>query len=180
MKNYIALLRGINVSGKNKILMADLRLLLEGLGFENVQTYIQSGNVIFQTNKKKASLSKLIATKINETYNYNISVIIIDKLELQSVIKNNPFLINDTAVDLKKLYVFYLNKIPKETQKLTDFDFGKDEYIIVDKVIYIKYNLGAGTTKLSIKIIENKLDVIATARNWRSTNKIYEMIDAIS
>lgn len=179
MKTYIALLRGINVSGKNKILMADLKLLFQDLGFENIQTYIQSGNVIFKSDKNQELLAELILDKINKAYNYNISVIIITKTELQAVINDNPFLIEDENVDIKKLYVTYLNKNPKETQKLQDFDFGLDKYIIKNKIIYIKYNVGAGKTKLTNKIIENKLKVIATTRNWRTTNKLSTIIEEL-
>jgi uncharacterized protein (DUF1697 family) len=175
MKTYIALLRAINVSGKNIILMKDLKTLFEDLDFENVKTYIQSGNVIFESDKNKELLAELISNKIKTVYDYDVPVIILTKNELQVVIENNPFLIEDENIDTKKLYVSYLNQIPKETKKLDDFDFRQDKYIIKDKVIYLKYDLGAGRTKLSNKIIENKLDCIATARNWRTTCKLLEL-----
>jgi len=174
MKTYIALLRGINVSGKHKILRTGLRLLFNNLGFEDVQTYIQSGNVIFKTAIKRELLSKLISDKIKEIYSYEVPVIIITNTEMQSIIQDNPYL-KEKNIDLKKLYVAYLNKIPKETTKLDAFDFGDDTYIIKGNIMYIKYNLGAGSTKLSIKIIENKLGVIATARNRRTTSKLLEL-----
>lgn len=173
MKTYIALLRGINVSGKNKILMADLRQLFEKLGFKNVQTYIQSGNVIFNTEISKELLSKIITDKIKEVYDYEIPIMIRTPIEIEEIINKNPFL--NKNVNLKNLYVFFLNKPPLETKKLDEFDFGNDEYKIIKNTIYIKYEIGAGKTKLSNKIIETKLKVIATARNWRTTNKLVEL-----
>jgi len=175
MKTHIALLRAINVSGKNIILMKDLKTIFEDLDFKNVKTYIQSGNVIFESDKNSVLLAELISNKINLVYDYNVPVIILTIGELKVVVENNPFLIEDKNIDTKKLYVSYLNQIPTETKKLDDFDFGQDKYIIKDKVIYLKYDLGAGRTKLSIKIIENKLGCIATARNWRTTCKLLEL-----
>lgn len=179
MMTYIALLRGINVSGKNKILMADLRMLFQKLDFENVQTYIQSGNVIFKSDTKQELLSKFISDTIKKEFNLEVPVIIKTRIEMELVVKDNPYL-KEENIDYKKLYVVYLNEAPKETTKLDAFDFGKDTYIIKDKIMYIKYDLGAGSTKLSIKIIENKLGIIATARNWRTTNKLVEMASSIS
>lgn len=175
MKTYIALLRGINVSGKNKILMADLTLLFQNLTFKDVKTYIQSGNVVFKTTKNQELLSALISTTITKVLNLTIPVIIVNVDELKHTIVNNPFLSKE--VDTKKLYVVFLNKNPKEIKKLKDFDFGKDQYIISNKIIYLKYDIGAGKTKLTNKIIENKLQLIATTRNWRTTNKLLELTD---
>ncbi len=175
MYTYIALLRGINVSGKNKILIADLKLLFKDLGFEGIQTYIQSGNVMFKTTKKnKITLATLISNKITEVFAYHIAVVVKNKQELIEIVANNPFLNKD--IDTKKLYVAYLQTIPKDTQKLDDFNFGNDTYQLVKDVIYLKYETGAGTTKLTNSIIEKKLDVIATSRNWRTTCKLVEML----
>ncbi len=92
MKTYIALLRGINVSGKNKILMADLKVLFQKLDFTNVKTYIQSGNVVFTSDKKKALLSQFIEKAIKKEFHLEIPVIILTKTEIESVVKNNPYL----------------------------------------------------------------------------------------
>jgi uncharacterized protein (DUF1697 family) len=174
LKIYIALLRAINVGGNNKILMKDLRLLLEDLGLENVKTYIQSGNIIFKSDKNRKQLESLISKKINEVYGFEIPVIILTKNELKIINQNNLFL-EDETVNQKSLYVAYLNQIPKDTKKLDDFDFGLDEFIHKGKTIYLKYDLGAGKTKLSNGIIENKLQVKSTCRNWRTTCKLLDL-----
>jgi len=177
MQTYIALLRGINVSGKNKILMADLKLLFSDLEFKEIQTYIQSGNVIFKSLKKnQKEIATLISEKIKEVFQYEVSVIVKNKKELKNIIKNNPYL-RDNTIETKKLYVTYLNKMPKDFKKIKKFDFGKDNYEIVNDIIYLKYEIGAGKTKLTNNIIEKKLDVIATTRNWRTTSKLLELIE---
>ena len=175
MQIYIALLRGINVSGKNKILMTDLKNLFEKLQCIDVKTYIQSGNVIFKSDiKDKEDLANLISLKIEDTYGFKIPVIIKKDTEIQQIITNNPFYSDN--VDTKKLYVTYLDSAPKDITKLKAFDFGKDVYAIVEDVIYLKYDIGAGKTKLTNAIMEKKLNVIATSRNWRTTNKIKDLV----
>lgn len=177
MQTYIALLRGINVSGKNKILMADLKLFFNDLGFKEVQTYIQSGNVIFKSLKNnKKEIAELISKKIKKVFKYEVPVILKTKKELKEIIAGNPFIINST-IETKKLYVAYLNQTLKETKKIKEFDFGNDVYKVVNDIVYLKYAIGAGKTKLTNNIIEKKLDVIATTRNWRTTCKLLELIE---
>ncbi|MEE9349684.1 MAG: DUF1697 domain-containing protein [Flavobacteriaceae bacterium] len=168
---YIALLRGINVSGKNKILMKDLRALLVKTKLSAVNTYIQSGNVCFESNETDTiKLALDIKNSIKEEFNLDVPVLVKTFENINYIINKNPF-ITDT-IDVKKLYVAFLWKKPRDTSKLDTFDFGKDSYIICDDVIYLKYDIGAGRSKLSVRIIEKKLDLIASARNWRTTNKL--------
>ena len=172
---YVALLRGINVSGKHSILMKDLKLLFQDLGFENIKTYIQSGNVVFESKKKEVStLSKWITAKIKEDYNYDIPVIIKTLEEIQAIYDVNPFFTKN--VDIKKLYVVYLSKNPLDVKNLTDCNFKKDTFKIIKNVLYIKYDIGAGKTKLTNSLVEKKLNVVATSRNWRTTTKLLEIM----
>jgi uncharacterized protein (DUF1697 family) len=177
MKPYIALLRGINVSGQKKILMKDLKIIFQKLKFVEVTTYIQSGNVVFKTKINQKLLANLISKEIEKIYDFYVPVIIIAAQKIKAIITNNPFL--EEKVDTKKLYVSYLSDSPKNTKKLDDFDFGKDQYIIENDVIYLKYDLGAGNTKLSNKTIETKLQLTATCRNWRTSCKLLELIEAL-
>ncbi len=154
--------------------MKDLKILFENLNFIDVITYIQSGNVIFKTTIKRDFLAEIISKEIKNKYDYDISIIIKTPTEIRNLVKNNPFLI-DKNIDSKKLYITYLDRIPTETIKLDAFDFGKDIYTIKNDIVYLKFDLGAGKSKLSNNIIEKKLQVIATTRNWRTTNKLVDL-----
>ena len=175
MNYYVALLRGINVSGKNKIFKVDLINIFKKLGFVNVETYIQSGNIIFKTDILEATTATMITNAIKKQFNYDVPTIVLSYDKLKCIVEENPF--NTSKVDVKKLYFAYLKSTPKNTQNLKSINFGKDEFFIKNDVIYLKYHLGAGKTKLTNTIIEKKLEVIATTRNWRTTNKILEILE---
>ena len=172
---YIALLRGINVGGQKKIKMAELRLLLNTNGFENVQTYIQSGNVIFDSTESAKFLEEQIHTIIYIEYDFEVPVIIKTPKELLSAVKNNPFLKN--TEETKKLYFTFLNKLPlpENSLKLHSLNFSPDEYVLEDKVLYSYYANGAGRSKMTNNIFESKLNVTATSRNWNTVNKLISL-----
>jgi uncharacterized protein (DUF1697 family) len=177
MKLYLALLRGINVSGKNIILKQDLQALFYELGCKDVKTYIQSGNVIFKTEKQNLKgLAEIISAKIKETFDYNVPVVIKTKEDMHFVIQSNPFL-KEEEVNLKQLYVFYLNKEPKETINLLNYNVANNQFVIKKNIVYVKYNLGASRSKLSNSLIEKKLSVISTARNWGTTTKLLDLME---
>lgn len=139
MTNYIALLRGINVSGKNKIKMVDLKQLFLDLGFTKVITYIQSGNVIFSSEVMTISkIEKTIIDEVKKQFDYSIKVLVLKKKELESVFMLNPF-IKDTTLDLKKLGVTFLKEKPTE-EGITKVKAlaTKDELLIFkDKTAYL-------------------------------------------
>lgn len=176
MLKYIALLRGINVGGHNRILMNDLKVLFKELQFSHIQTYIQSGNIIFScANRNKNELEKLISNKINQQYGYRITVFILTKKELEELVFKNPF-IKESVIDIKKLYVFFTKPDTAIKDKLQEISLGNDQYHIIKNIIYVKYDIGASKTKLTNRIIEKKLNIITTARNWRTTTKLYEKV----
>src|SRR3989344_9460301 len=108
MNTYISLHRGINVAGQKKIKMSDLKALYEALGFKNVTTYIQSGNVIFQSTQTDiVALSQKIEEKIHKTYQFQVAVIIRTIPELKQIIDENPF-VKDRHEDVTKLYITFL------------------------------------------------------------------------
>lgn len=177
MTTYISLLRGINVSGQKKIPMTELKLLYESLVFENVTTYIQSGNVIFSSAENyESKLCDLISNKIREVFGYDVEVIIRSKNTWSEVIKNNPF-IKRSEVDPKKLHVTFLSQIPVEinTDELDKVKDSTEQYVISDKEIYFYCPEGYGRTKLSNNLLERKLKVTATTRNWNTVMKLFEM-----
>lgn len=179
MPTHIALLRGINVSGQKIIKMEALRKLMVLAGFENVSTYIQSGNVIFdspQTSKKV--LSEQITKMILAHYGFDVSVIMINPQDLEKAIAENPFLANEA--DLKQLYVTFLSENPtaENIAKFRTFDVGRDLAEFADHIIYLKYADSAAHTKLSNALLENKLKVRATTRNWNTTLKLLALLEA--
>ena len=178
MGTYISMLRGINVSGQKKILMLELKALYEGLGFSEVITYIQSGNVIFNTtqNDPELTLTSLIEKAILEKYGFNVPVIIRTIDEMQDVIKANP-LIKASGKLTEKLYVTFLDKEPamRALEKINPFNFLPDKFRFHYREIYLDCASGYGTTKLSNTFFENKLKVKATTRNWNTVNKLVEL-----
>ena len=172
---YIALLRGINVGGHKKILMADLKILFQKNGLKNVQTYIQSGNVIFESDENPAVLSKNISTYIYKEYKFVVPVLVKTVSEWEFALTNSPFLKEDGEVDTKKLYVTFLSDIPKKenAEALIELDYSPDKFILLNNLIYSYYPNGSGKSKMTINIFEKKLKVSATSRNWNTVNKLF-------
>ena len=177
MTKYLALLRGINVSGHNMIKMDALKKMLENMGFQNVETYIQSGNVFLESEEENAaSIGFKIKQEIVKVFGYDVPVIMVSKTDLKLCIKNNLFL-KEKECDSKKLYVAFISKelTPSAINELKISNFKPDEAAIDTTRIYIKYAIGAGKTNLDQKYIEKKLNVVATIRNWNTVTKLLEL-----
>ncbi len=158
MKTYIALLRGINVSGHKKILMADLRTLLEKLGLQNVKTYIQSGNVIFLSSEKKEVISKIIFEAILKKYGWEVPVLVLISAEIKSILYNCPF-----SEEKKQKSYFILLKSKPTTETVLETSKSssqKEEFVITNSCIYIYYDLGAGKAKLGTNFFERKMNYL--------------------
>ena len=177
MNTYISLLRGINVSGQKKMPMAALKSLYESLGFAHVETYVQSGNVIFDTGQPDASkLAALIEAQIERTFGYAVSVLVRDARDFQRIVHGNPF-VNERNADSGKLYVTFLYAAPPETKlnHLIAPNAGADEFRVGDREIFLFCPNGYGRTKLSNSFFERKLNVSATTRNWKTVNALHTM-----
>lgn len=177
MKTHLALLRGINVSGHNMIKMDVLKALLENMGYQNVRTYIQSGNVFVDSEEEHgASVGFAIKQEIFKQLGLDVPIVVISKEDLESCFKNNPFL-KEKDCDTKKLYVAFISK-ELNSSAINDLkisQFKPDEAAVDLSRIYIKYAVGAGKTRLDQKYIEKKLNVVATIRNWNTVTKLLEM-----
>jgi len=177
MKTYISLLRGINVSGKNRIGMSELKGLFESLSMTNVATYIQSGNVIFdRADQDPASLARSIEAEITRSFGASVSVFLRDNNQFQQIIENNPFL-NQRNEDPEKLHVTFLSDSPSESvlSNLILPVGTPDEFMVYDKGIYLFCPNGYGRTKISNSFFERKLGLSATTRNWKTVMALYEI-----
>lgn len=174
---YIALLRGINVGGKNMIKMADLVKSFEALGFSNVKTYVQSGNVIFHYDcTDMLILRTMMEDKICQSFGLSIKVILRTYDELINIIKNNPF-VKEQNMELDKLYVTLLSE-KVDHDKITSLDMNKEEnaeYVFISDEIYLYCPNGYAQTKLNNNVFEKKLKVSATTRNWKTMNRLLEL-----
>ena len=179
MTTHLALLRGINVSGHNMIKMEALKSTLEAIGFQNVTTYIQSGNVFVDTEEENAAkVGFLIKQEIFKVFGHEVPVIVINKEDLSACFKNNPFL-NEKEADIKKLYVSFVS-IALKKESINDLkmsQFKPEEVVIDENRIYIKYAVGAGKTRFDQKYIEKKLNVTATIRNWNTVTQLLKMFE---
>ncbi|NND11781.1 MAG: DUF1697 domain-containing protein [Flavobacteriaceae bacterium] len=170
MKTHIAFLRGINVSGQKKILMSDLRQMLESVGLREVQTYIQSGNVVFQSALNPSECEQIIFQAIKDTYGWEVPVLVRTFEALSNILNNCPF----EEGKREKSYYIILHSQPEkmdmlETQELSIPD---EEFLITDECIYIHYAVGAGKAKFGTNWFEKKLNVKATARNYNTMVKL--------
>jgi len=174
METYIALLRGINVSGQKMIKMADLVELLSELKLKNIRTYIQSGNVVFENTKTDPKkLASKIKEKILEYYGFDVPVIIRSQAELLTILKKNPFL-GKRKEDTEKFYVAFLSEEPESEniKKMEILRNTPEEWVVSGKEIYLFYSSGYGKSKLTNNVFESKLKVIATTRNWNTVNTL--------
>jgi uncharacterized protein (DUF1697 family) len=179
MTTYIALLRGINVSGHHKIKMAELKQLFLDLGYHDVSTYIQSGNVIFKSYIKEPILIEdTIISAISKHFGHAIKVLILTKNELTTIFNSNPFLAKDATIDISKLHVTILNKKP-DLAEIQPIEIlvanSNDEFQLVENTIYLHCPNGYGNTKLNNNLFEKKLIATATTRNWKTISKLVEL-----
>jgi uncharacterized protein (DUF1697 family) len=178
VQTYITMLRGINVSGKNIIKMDQLRSSFSALGFSNVKTYVQSGNIVFEApNDSIASFSKQIEQKILHDFGFLAPVFMRTSKEMEKIIKGNPFL-NLPAIDHSKLHVTFLSDTPLKTasEQLLPLAVEPEQFYIAGREIYLYCPNGYGNTKLSNTAIEKKLSVGATTRNWTTTKTLLAMV----
>lgn len=179
MKTHLALLRGINVSGHNMIKMEVLKTTLEAIGFQNVQTYIQSGNVFVDTEEENpAAVGFKIKQEIFKTLGHEVPVVVIAKADIEACFKNNPFL-KEKDIDIKKLYVAFISTVLR-SDSINDLKMSQvkpDEASIDANRIYIKYAVGAGKTRFDQKYIEKKLNVTATIRNWNTVTQLLKLYE---
>jgi uncharacterized protein (DUF1697 family) len=174
---YIAMLRGINVGRTARIKMTGLVSVFESIGFKNVRTYVQSGNVICRySGNDIANLIKTIEVKLKSAFHQDINIIVRTATDMQRVIAHNPFL-QEPDLDTEILYVTFLSGTPVESglAQFKQLQVGPDRFIIIDREIYLYCPNGYGKTRLSNDFFERKLHVTATTRNWKTVTALFDI-----
>jgi uncharacterized protein (DUF1697 family) len=166
------------MTGHNSIKMAELALLYRDMGFTDAKTYIQSGNVIFSSNREEtdSDISLKIEKAILEKFNYKIPVMIRTVREMQDLVSSNPFL-NEGNFEPSKMAVIFLHEecIISQIQKAADIDYPPDKFWISGKEIFIYCPNGFGRTKLYTTFFEKKIGVTGTARNWKTITTLIDI-----
>jgi uncharacterized protein (DUF1697 family) len=174
MKTHIALLRGINVSGQKKVPMAELCLLFKNIGFSNVQTYIQSGNVVFQAlQERKTDLEDTIQKAILSHFGFEVSVLVRKASDLKSILDDCPFT-DDKKV---KSYFTLLHKPPDKNlvEDTKTISYPNEEFEITNACVYFFSETGYGNAKCNNNFFERKLKVAATTRNYKTMVKLLSL-----
>ncbi len=178
MKTYVALLRGINVGGKNTIPMSELKKALSSRGYEDVVTYIQTGNVVFRSPAGDAQeIANDIEQRIAESFAIGVTVLLRTGAELLAIARRNPFL--RVEPDLSKLHVVFMSG-RSSTKAVAGLDPDRsppDEFGVHGREIYLHLPNGAGRSKLTIDYFERRLGVAATARNWNTLIKLIALTE---
>ncbi|GAB4299004.1 MAG: DUF1697 domain-containing protein [Ignavibacteriaceae bacterium] len=175
MFTYILLFRAINVGGKNIILMKELTELLSRIGFVNVRTYIQSGNVVLQTNiKNRKQLITEIMREMEKKYRFVPEILAFTQIELQKIISSNPF--SAAPIEPKSLHIYFLFEKPvnPDLEHLKKLKSDREKFLLKDNVFYLYAPDGVGRSKLAANI-EKLLGVPVTGRNLRTVYKLSEL-----
>ncbi len=173
---YVALLRGVNVGGKNRLPMADLREIFTEAGCAGVRTYIQSGNAVFEATQDLAeAVPELVTQAILERFGYETAVVVRSGEELRQIATSNPF---DTSGDPRFLHVAFLKDTPSD-EAVSSLDPERsppDEFAVRGRDVYLRYPNGVARTKLTNDYLAARLQTVSTMRNWRTVLRLLEMV----
>jgi uncharacterized protein (DUF1697 family) len=172
---HVALLRGVNVGGKNCVPMKELADIFVKAGCADVRTYIQSGNVLFRATRTIAkSLPPRITEQIAKRFGCQIPVVLRTAEQLATAVRNNPF----RKVPQEALHVYFLAGLP-DASRVAQLDPERskpDAFLVHGREIYLHLPNGIGRSKLTNAYFDSKLAITSTARNWRTTLKLLELM----
>jgi uncharacterized protein (DUF1697 family) len=170
--SWVALLRGINLGARNKISMGDLKALFADLGAEDIETYVQSGNVLFTSAGERDDLVRAIEQEIQSRLGLAVKVLLRTDAELAKLVADNPFA--DAEPDAVKLHVTFLAERPDRSRAgaLDEEQFAPDRFHVTRDAVYLHCPNGYGRSKLSNAYFEKQLGVAATTRNWRTVTRL--------
>ncbi len=172
---YIILLRAVNVSGKNIIRMSELKQMLQLAGFGQVRTYIQSGNILLESDMEKETLGQKIHDLILDHFSLDIEVFVITADVLEKALAGNPF---PPGAAPNSVFITFLSGQPAQAQvaMLGQMDFGKEQYVLKDNILYFHLPDGMATSKMSNSFFEQKLKVKSTGRNLNTIQKLLALL----
>ena len=172
---WIALLRGVNLGARNKVPMAGLRALMADIGAEDVQTYVQSGNIVFRSALARAELARRIAAELRARFGVDADVVLCTRAELARIVAANPFVADES--EPTRLHVTFLAEAPDRARasELAREEFDPDRFHVTRAAVYLHTPKGYGRTKLNNAYFERKLGVRATTRNWRTVTTLADL-----
>lgn len=176
-QTYIALLKGINVGGHHILKMEALRQYCEELGWKNIKTYIQSGNIVFQTQESNPNiLSQQLEEKLAKHFDFPVPSLVLSVVELVEVFNHNPY-IKMGDIDIDKLYVSILSALPDEesVEQIDGGMFSPDEFTIIGRAIYLHVKDRISESKYSNTFFEKRFNTQVTTRNWKTITKLFEL-----
>ena len=176
-QQYVALLRGVNVGGKNKLPMAELRNIFTAAGCAAVQTYIQSGNVVFEATPSLAEgVAEIVKLAIRQRFGYETAVVVRSSEELRQVVASNPF---DTSGDPQFLQVAFLEDTPsaEAVSRLDPERSPPDAFAVRGHNIYLHFPNGVARSRLTNEYLAAQLQTASTMRNWRTVLTLLEMVN---
>lgn len=175
----VALLRGINVGGKNKLPMADLSAMFRETGCDDVRTYIQSGNVVFRASTELAGdIPSLISASIIDQFGYSVPVVTRTASEFEEIVQANPFA--GIGAEANKLHVMFLADLP-DRARVDALDPNRspgDEFAVLGREVFLHCPNGVARSKLTNAYFDSSLSTTSTSRNWRTVGKLLEMVTA--
>jgi uncharacterized protein (DUF1697 family) len=175
LETFVALLRGINVGGKNLVPMKDLCALFEGAGCADVRHYIQSGNVVYRADAGAGDAGEKVARAIAKRFGLEVPVVVRTAAEMKEVARSNPLLAEGAPID--SLHVLFLAHAPDAKQRAAlDPDRSPpDRFLVAGREVFLSCPNGVGRTKLTNAYFDSKLKTVSTGRNWRTVLKLVEM-----
>jgi uncharacterized protein (DUF1697 family) len=179
MAAHICFLRGVNVGGKGKVPMAELKAVFEGaLGFANVKTLLQSGNVVFTTKAKPQA--KAIEGAIERAFGYRSDVHLLTPEALRKIIESNP-LTAEAKKDPSHTVAVIVSQAPAKaaSENLVSLAVRKEKFVVTQNAVYIFYGLAMADSKMSGAALDRALGVRGTARNWNTLNKVLELAESL-
>ena len=180
MAVVIAMLRGVNVGGNNPVNMEALRKLCTKLGHKDVQSYIQSGNLVFRGEGNTRALAGTLETAMEKAFGFKPKVVMRTTAELHKVIANNPF--SDRAgIEPRKLLVVFLADAPSAEiqQQILALPSEPEEHVFAGNELYVYYPDGMARPRIPMARIEKMLQCVSTGRNWNTVNKLLAMAEAL-
>jgi uncharacterized protein (DUF1697 family) len=178
MARLIVLLRGINLGARNRISMPELREALEEAGYDDVRTYLQSGNVVLTSTASAKNVASKCKRTIADRFDLDIAVVVRTRNELAKVVERNP--LGRVAKDPKRYQVSFLGAKPaaKAIRELEDVATGGEKVVSIGRELYAWHPGGIARSKLWAQLAGKGLGVTATARNWTTVTKLLDLADA--